>query len=81
KGDYPEAIKYYKKALAIEPQFQKALGNIGHVYEMMEEYDLAIDFYERSLEAKPENENLRFPDNIIPIIKDHLKKARESVKK
>ena len=80
-GEFDEAIKWYKKALAIEPNFQKALGNIGHVYEMKGDFALAIEFYEKSLEAKSDNEELMFPAEIIPVINEHLQKAREAAKK
>ena len=45
-------MKNERKELGIEPNFQKALGNIGHVYEMMEEYELAIEFMKNHLMIK-----------------------------
>ena len=80
-GEYEKAIEWYKKALAIEPNFQKALGNIGHVYEMKGDYQLAIEFYEKSLAVKNVDEELMFPEHIIPVIQEHLKTAQELAKK
>jgi tetratricopeptide (TPR) repeat protein len=80
-GNYEEAIKYYKKALKIEPKFQKALGNLGHVYEMLGKFADAIEYYERSLELVPDDEELRFPSEIIEVVKEHLHKAREQLEK
>ena len=79
-GEFDEAIKWYKKALAIEPNFQKALGNIGHVYEMKGDFTLAVEFYEKSLEAKSDDDSLMFPAEIIPVITEHLQKAKEAAK-
>lgn len=47
------AIKYYLKAIEIDPKYIQAYDNIGKSYRMLEEYDLAIKFYKKSVEIFP----------------------------
>lgn len=78
-GNFSRARKCYLRALDIEPNFQKALGNIGHVFEMEGNYSKAVEFYERSLAATLDNEDLMFPPEVIEIVKEHLQNVREKI--
>ncbi|CAF5205817.1 unnamed protein product, partial [Rotaria magnacalcarata] len=60
QGEYPEAIKFYEKALEIDrktlPEDDSSLAptysNIGQVYNNMGEYSKALEYYEKSLKIK-----------------------------
>lgn len=78
-GKYEKAKEWYKKALEIEPKFQKALGNIGHVLEMEGNYEEAIKNYEKALSIEVEDENLKFPKNVIKVVEEHLQKAKDKL--
>ena len=47
------AIKYYLKAINIDPKFVQAYDNIGKIYRMLEEYDLSIQYYKKSIKIFP----------------------------
>ncbi|CAM4845904.1 unnamed protein product [Rotaria magnacalcarata] len=60
QGKYPEAVKFYEKALEIKwktlPEDDASLaptyGAIGIVYDSMGEYSKALEFYEKALKIK-----------------------------
>jgi type IV pilus assembly protein PilF len=41
-GDYPLSLKYFRKALALKPQFPEATNNMGTVYLLMGDWNKAI---------------------------------------
>ena len=45
--DYDKAMKFYKKALAFDPNFGDAMLNIGRVYNRLGKYQDAIDVLEK----------------------------------
>ncbi len=47
------AIKYYLKAIKIDPKFVQAYDNIGKIYRMLEKYDLSIKYYKKSIKIFP----------------------------
>ena len=53
KKEYKKAIKYYKKAVKIDPNFAFAWDNIGISYRYLNEYKKAISAYEKSLSIDP----------------------------
>ena len=53
KDEEEEAIKYYDKALAMEPNHWQALRNKGDSCFNLGQYDDAQDCYQRSLEVEP----------------------------
>jgi len=53
KEDYKEAIRYYKKALKIDPVFAFAWDNLGISYRKLDKFDDAIEAYQKSLEIDP----------------------------
>lgn len=52
---YDLAIRQYKEALKIEPNYVTALNNIGHAYERKQLAAQALEVYEQVLEVEPKN--------------------------
>lgn len=50
KGDHSTAARFWKKAIAINPN-PRYFGALGNAYTRLEEYDKAIEAYKRCLEA------------------------------
>jgi tetratricopeptide (TPR) repeat protein len=53
--NYTQAITYYKKALALDPNYYWANNNIGYVYYLIGEYSTAIPFLLKAIEIQPNN--------------------------
>ena len=53
KGKYDKAKKYYYKALKIDPNYRKALNNLGVLLFDNGKFDEAIDCYHKALKVKP----------------------------
>ncbi|XGV96273.1 MAG: tetratricopeptide repeat protein [Leptolyngbya sp. BL-A-14] len=52
---YDLAIRQYKEALKIEPNYVTALNNIGHAYERKQLAAQALETYEQVLQIDPKN--------------------------
>jgi tetratricopeptide (TPR) repeat protein len=52
---YDLAIKHYKEAIALAPDYVGALNNLGHAYERKKLIPQAISTYENVLELEPDN--------------------------
>ncbi|MBN1948758.1 MAG: tetratricopeptide repeat protein, partial [Candidatus Cloacimonetes bacterium] len=50
QGDFRSAILNYKKALAINPDHQAVIGNLGLAYSQLKEYATAINYYKKLLQ-------------------------------
>jgi tetratricopeptide (TPR) repeat protein len=48
---YPLSLQYFKKALAIEPEFPEAWNNLGTLYLILKEWDKAIPCFKRAAET------------------------------
>ena len=53
KGDAKKAIKYFQKALEIQPKLYAANRALGASYELNEQYDKAVKEYEIIINNKP----------------------------
>ncbi|ELR16294.1 tetratricopeptide repeat domain containing protein [Acanthamoeba castellanii str. Neff] len=53
--DYPKAIENACKALAIDPQHEKALYRLGLAHEALHDHDQAQDVYRRLAGMRPES--------------------------
>nr|WP_321245180.1 tetratricopeptide repeat protein [uncultured Psychroserpens sp.] len=49
KGNYKKAIKFYKKAVALDDKFVFAWDNLGRSYRELHDYDKAIVAYKNSI--------------------------------
>lgn len=56
KNDYPEAIKFYTKALDLDPKNAHAALFIGDSYFAAKDYSNAGEWYERASQLDPNNE-------------------------
>ncbi len=52
---YDLAIRQYKEALNIEPNYVTALNNLGHAYERKQLASQALEVYEQALALEPAN--------------------------
>lgn len=52
---YDEALAALEKAVASKKDYYQAVGNIGTVYEEMEQPEKALEYYLKSLEIAPDN--------------------------
>ncbi|HEY1757306.1 MAG TPA: tetratricopeptide repeat protein [Bryobacteraceae bacterium] len=53
-GDVDSAIRTYREAIAVKPDFAEALLNLGHALEAAGDHKNARDSWVRALELKPE---------------------------
>ena len=64
-----DAIKFYEKAIDLNPNFADAYNNIGIVLLEMGQSDDAIKFYQKALEIEPSyaeaHNNLGMPSKIL----------------
>ncbi|MES2239252.1 MAG: tetratricopeptide repeat protein [Bacteroidota bacterium] len=81
KENHKVAIEFYKKAIAIDPEFVFAYDNLGLSYRKLEDFDNAIIAYQKSLEIDP---NGTMPLQNIAVAyqyKKEFNKAIEAYKK
>ncbi len=57
QGDFEAAIRFTKQALEIDPKFAGALNTLGYDLAYMHEYDEAIPYLKRYVEAEPTDAN------------------------
>ncbi|HHP7230133.1 MAG TPA: tetratricopeptide repeat protein [Xenococcaceae cyanobacterium] len=56
---YDIAIRQYKEALKIYPEYVIALNNLGNVYEKKQMIPQALDCYEAALKSEPDNKTAK----------------------
>lgn len=54
-GDYEQAIKYYEKAIEIEPDFSFAWNNMGFCYGKLGNHTKSAEGHRKAVELDPEN--------------------------
>jgi tetratricopeptide (TPR) repeat protein len=54
-GNHEQAIRFFEKALAIDPENSPALFNLGLSYSSMADYDQAVNFIHQALSLAPDN--------------------------
>lgn len=59
QDQYDLAIRNYKEALKISPEYVTALNNLGHSYERKQLTTQALEMYETSLALEPKNTTAR----------------------
>jgi tetratricopeptide (TPR) repeat protein len=56
---YDLAMRHYKDALKIDPNYVTALNNLGHTYERKQLTNPALEAYEQVLKVEPANETAK----------------------
>ncbi|MER3435495.1 MAG: hypothetical protein C4288_19365 [Leptolyngbya sp. ERB_1_1] len=56
---YDLAIRHYKDALKLFPEYATALNNLGHSYERKQLAAQALEAYEQALEVEPTNQTAK----------------------
>ena len=52
---YDIAIRQYKEALKLQPEYVTSLNNLGHAYERKKLTAQALEIYEQALVCEPDN--------------------------
>jgi tetratricopeptide (TPR) repeat protein len=53
--NYEEAVDYFEKAVAVEPDYSKGHINLGVAYSMLKDEDKALGAFKRAVEVDPES--------------------------
>jgi Tfp pilus assembly protein PilF len=53
KGQYRTAMRYYKKALEVQPEFANALRGVGRIYLVKNQGRLALKYLRRAVKSAP----------------------------
>lgn len=78
KGDYVAAIEKYQQ---ITPQGYDSYVGIASVYQMQKDYPLALEYYKKALEKKPNDEAVLITAAGICIQQDNLTEAQNYLNK
>jgi len=74
---YPAAVDFYLKALAADSSNSRATHGIALCYDYLGQRDNAMAAYERALQAKPEDKDLRFNYGRLFYLREEYEKAIE----
>ena len=78
KGEYKAALEKYNK---ISPQGYDSFVGTAAVYQLMKDYQKAIEFYKKALEIKPSDETVLLTISGIYIEQDDFDRAQEYINK
>ncbi len=73
----PETIQYFEKLLELYPDDLAGNGYLGSTYRNLEEWDLALDRFEKIIELDPEDELIYENLAYIYMAKGRYEKSRE----
>ncbi|MGC8927432.1 MAG: tetratricopeptide repeat protein [Myxococcota bacterium] len=75
-----EAVRYYKKALMISPNYLPALKSLGNIYLCQERYEELIDMYKREIEVtRNQPHNISLYHKIAQIYEDRLNMPERAI--
>jgi tetratricopeptide (TPR) repeat protein len=92
-GNYTKALSYALKAYEVDQAVNKSdtnitistdLNNIGYVYERLEKYDKALEYYQRSLKIKEKkygkyHKDITITQNNIASVYDKKKEYKKAI--
>ena len=83
RGDYDEALALYQKALTLKSQstfeFASTLNNVGRILYLKHDYERALDYFERSINAHPQRTLAEYQIVMSLIQLDRWQEALERV--
>ena len=78
---YNKAIKFYKKAIELKPDFTQAFVNLGVTYYKLGKYSNAIEIYKKAVRLNPQSTSIYNKLGSTYIIHGSYSKALDSFKK
>jgi tetratricopeptide (TPR) repeat protein len=74
-GDYPEAIKQFRRALELKPDYDLAIINMANSYRRLGQDDAALAGYEHYVTVDPKNAYVRYQIGEIYLDRKDLERA------
>ncbi|MCX7943567.1 MAG: hypothetical protein N2746_03565 [Deltaproteobacteria bacterium] len=75
-----EAVRYYKKALMLSPNYLPALKSLGNIYLYQERYEELIEMYKREIEVtRNQPHNISLYHKIAQIYEDKLNMPERAI--
>jgi DNA-directed RNA polymerase subunit alpha len=81
QGQYEEAVKNYKTALELSPNYQHALFNLAYRYDLAGDEEAAIDYYKQIVSTSPVYVNALLNLAVLYEDKSQCDKAEQCVDK
>ncbi|MCP4745860.1 MAG: tetratricopeptide repeat protein [Desulfobacteraceae bacterium] len=78
KGDYRMAMRYYKEALKIEPEFVLALRGVGRTYLATNQSSLALRYLEKAVKRAPKVAEIHYDLAQAHLMQGNTAKAKFS---
>lgn len=79
--EFEKSIKYFNKILEIDPNYYRAIYNIGIAHFNMGDMNKAMRAYNDAIKIKPDYKHCYYNIGLIYEIKDNLKEALKFYKK
>lgn len=80
-GMYPQAAKFYEKALALEPGSADVLTDLGICYQAVGRYDEALDMFRRAQRADPAHWQSLFNEAVVAVNLGRFEEAVTAIEK
>lgn len=72
-GDWDKAIEAYSEVYSLNPDYISALSTIGYCYEMKDDFQNALEYYEAYLKrADPATKSYKFVQSSVNFVKSKL---------
>lgn len=81
EGKLNIAVKYFKKAIEIYPDYEDALFKLGYVLEKLKEYKEALKYYKKVLKLNPDSWDTWYSIGIVYAKMGKYKKSYKYLKK
>jgi tetratricopeptide (TPR) repeat protein len=78
KGQYRTAMRYYKKALEIQPDFANALRGVGRTYLATNQGRLALKYLQRAVKAAPRAPEIHYDLGEAYLLVGRYREARNA---
>jgi tetratricopeptide (TPR) repeat protein len=76
KGQYRTAMRYYKKALEVQPDFANALRGVGRIYLATNQGRLALKYLKRAVKSAPRAPEIHFDLGEAHLLMGQMDEAR-----